>query len=369
MRKKSILVLLCFVLFISACGKKEENISSDDSSRDELGYVQTGEGLLYRYQVPGLYTRLEYYDYGSNTYMPLCVRANCTHDTEECAAVRLGNTSTIGRLGGKWYYLKQQEGFTYCFYSCDLDGQNEQKLGEIGHTGGRIYLYFDNSCVYTTNEPVFNEETGQWDYERFTGGLYQYHFDTKKEEALQPVLENGSYELCGEYENRLLFYCREKEGADLILKMLDMETGEVTEPLGKTDLYIGCVLSGNLFAYAVKENNAYSVKVLDLDTGKTETALEGLEAFPSLYWGTEIRLLTVTDEDDNRKMTYQYLGSGEYELVRTEPADPYYGIAEIKNGQVLADYMIETDPAESRLAHMSLEDFLAGKTNWTILEY
>ena len=105
MRKKSILVLLCFVLFISACGKKEENISSGDSSRDERGYVQTGEGLLYRYQVPGLYTRLEYYDYGSNTYMPLCVRANCTHDTEECAAVRLGNTSTIGRLGGKWYYF------------------------------------------------------------------------------------------------------------------------------------------------------------------------------------------------------------------------------------------------------------------------
>ncbi len=172
----------------------------------------------------------------------------------------------------------------------------------------------------------------------------------------------------GEYENRLLFYCREKEGADRILKMLDMETGEVTEPLGKTDLYIGCELNGNLFAYAVKEKDAYSVKVLDLDTGKLDTVLEGLEAFPDLYWGTEIKLLTFTNEEDNKKRTYQYLGSGKYELVRTEAADPYYRIAEIKKDKVLVDYTVDQDPARSQLATMSLKDFLEGNDNWVFLK-
>lgn len=69
-------------------------------------------------------SKMEYFDYGTESYRPLCSNVNCLHNDEECFAVYLDQNATVlGRIGNKWYYHMWLENGTGIFCSCDLDGK------------------------------------------------------------------------------------------------------------------------------------------------------------------------------------------------------------------------------------------------------
>ena len=369
MQKKLIVMLLCVCFLFCGCGSVKEKVKGKAAySHDEFGYVQMEDGFLYKKYKPREYTILEYYEYESGAYLPLCSRVNCTHDTETCTAVRLGNNAeTIGRLGDKWYYLLW-EGWSYGFYSADLDGQNEQKIGSIDHTTGRVHIFFDNSCVYTAEEPVFDEETEQWSFDHWFAGLYQFHFDTEEEELLQPVVEDGSYEVLGKYENQLLYYYTESKDEPFVLRALNLETGDVTEPLGKTEVHIGDRLSENYFIYRILKGNSFQIMELNLETGEQKEIMAGKNMSQSFFWSQNLKLITLFDQDGNYEM-YQYLDTEEVKQIRKGTYDPYYTVIEALDDRVILNVYMNKEIAENVLAEISREDFLSGKDNWTLLEY
>lgn len=85
------------------------------------GRCFTQEGMVY--QNPWT-SKMEYFDYGTESYRPLCSNVNCLHNDEECFAVYLDQNATVlGRIGNNWYYHMWLENGTGIFCSCDLDGK------------------------------------------------------------------------------------------------------------------------------------------------------------------------------------------------------------------------------------------------------
>ena len=297
--KKGILLLSVFLLF-SGCGKGQEGTTVTES-RLIVGCTFTEEGILYNNPNPPFRGKAEYLDYQTGAYMPLCDKVNCLHDNKECFAVYLGKASNIGRIGDKWYYLmfsfeEEMPGF----YSCDLNGQNERKIGNFEHSGLRTCLFFDDSCVTATRTPLLDAESGEWDADHSVSAVYQYHFDTGEEALLRPEIEDGYYEIYGKYGDQLV--CREikKEGYG-ILEVLDLETGTIYEA-------------------------------------------------------------------GNRYKTYQYLEDGTCKLIREEDDSTYRNVFVVRDELVIGESYSDME-AQFRMAVQKKDDYLAGKNNWTVLEY
>lgn len=152
MNLRKLSFVLCIGLLLFGCGKQEKNTAMTES-RQIAAHTFMEDGFIYSNTNPPRKGKAEYYDYQTGIFMPLCDQANCLHDSQECTAVHLGNASTIGRLGDRWYYLMFSETDSVpAFYSCDLNGQNEKKIGLFPHSQTGPSLYFDNSCVMVIND-------------------------------------------------------------------------------------------------------------------------------------------------------------------------------------------------------------------------
>ena len=83
--KRSLTVLLIICFLFSGCKKNKEE-SGVKESKWWAGRCFTQEGLVY--QNPAT-RKMEYFDYGTKSYGPLCGSVNCLHNDEECMAVYL----------------------------------------------------------------------------------------------------------------------------------------------------------------------------------------------------------------------------------------------------------------------------------------
>ena len=133
MKKKAVLVLLCLILSLSACGK-EARVLDQNAPFTEGNCTYLEEGLIYRLMLKNAV----YYEYDTGTYMPLCAKANCRHDGPDCTAVYFADTSRIGRLGNKWYrFLFAGEVFAGEYStemgSYEVDGGNEKTVADFPH--------------------------------------------------------------------------------------------------------------------------------------------------------------------------------------------------------------------------------------------
>ncbi|WP_283230579.1 hypothetical protein [Fusibacillus kribbianus] len=370
MRKKRLTAVFMFCLLLSGCGKSVEQTGAEGSVQ-WANYTFTEEGILH--QNNSYKGKLGYFDYQTKSYRPLCGRVNCQHDSQECPSVYLGGTNAMGRIGNKWYYLmasEKNDGIPE-FRCCDLDGQNEMVIGEFPHYCSYMELFFENSCVMATRDPVFDEKTGEIT-DQEVSGIYRYDFDTGKEELLCPEIkgEGENYVLYGRYENLLAY--EERIGKKRLLRVMDLETKTITEPFGNSDVFSGRVNDRYLVCH-VFENDVYKVIEMDLDSGEEKLVLDGLDHAASICWSPELKLLTIIDDTAGELyyQTYRYLDNGTCEVVREGGSNTYFRPITIKENLIVGQYEMngEQEKKGFELAVMNKDDFLAGKNNWTILEY
>ena len=90
------------LIALSGCGKKTS--VSESRERDSWGFLNwtfTADGVLYRNQNPPRNGKAEYYDALSQSYFPLCGRANCLHKDDTCSAVHLNKAELLGQCGDR----------------------------------------------------------------------------------------------------------------------------------------------------------------------------------------------------------------------------------------------------------------------------
>ena len=119
--------------------EKEKEISSIDHSIQRGNFCYTEEGLVYtRPNTPNERGKMDYLDYETGSYYPLCAKVNCRHNGSDCTAVHFAEQPAIGRLGDKWYRFKLLDGGKTEICSCDLDGGNEKTI--FGFYSGYFFI-------------------------------------------------------------------------------------------------------------------------------------------------------------------------------------------------------------------------------------
>ena len=111
---------------------------------------------------------------------------------------------------------------------------------------------------------------------------------------------------------------------------------------------------------------------IDLKTGEWEKILiNGKEQSAHVFWSPEMKILTVSDDDHGlgelRYERYLYSEDGSLEFIGKGGEDTYMELVTVKNDLVVGKIYRENILFD--LVKMDKEDFLAGKTNWTVLEY
>ena len=367
---------IAVILFVSVillggvgCGKKEV-IQDASGSYWDVNACYTEDGILY--SDPFSEDRVVcFFDYETKEYFPLCAKSNCLHDSEECTAYRLwGEVVTMGQLGDKWYRIAIDGDFNGAFYSMDLDGENERQIGPFSQFPfspiGKS-LFYENECILATKEADFDPETGE--ILGITSGIYCYHLDSGEAENLCPDItsEEGAqaYEIWGMYDNTLVYLQQDlRPGQEShVLKLMNLETKEISEPLG--DVYVYNVnMNGSVMACNVQDGDGVRILEYDMVTGEAAEIAE-LPQSALLFWSPELKLYSVMEKTDDtfHFQTYQHK-DGESVLIREGGEEEYFlPIA------VHEDLVIGQTGEVGEMAYMETEDFLSGKTNWTIWEY
>ncbi len=365
MIRKKVCVLLGFLLISCAgCGGPGEMGPSGQMSVYDGNLCFTEEGVVYQDPAPGALTG--YFDYKTRSCLPLCANSNCLHDSEECLAVYLNeHAGFIGRIGDQWYYhvAEWEEGIGG-FHCCDLDGGNDKIVGHFPHwKGDGLVLFYDQVCVLDTWDVQYDEAD-----EEVTGnisGIYRFHLDTGECETLCPEreTENGpAYRLCGKYGNDLFYTVREGERS--VLKQMDLETKEVTEPFGN-GYSIGAEMEGNyLLCWSWKPKPR--LIEWNLETGE-QTEIPEPEG--DSFWSDDLKVITKSSPEfsDERFWTYRYQDDGTCELIRQGERDEEIFLPIAKKGSLILGRMIGQTGGYGVLAYMEEEDFLAGNSNWTVV--
>ncbi len=333
-------------------------VASDISSEWRVNMCFTQDGILFKNPITGL---MEYYDYNTDYYQLLCAKPNCTHNTEDCEAVYLAQKAyLIGRAGDRWAYYSEDDDLNGSFYSCKLDGTDEKKLGEFHHQGGSTtssrVIFYDSACIMATGEDKFEEETGEW-IGTFSG-IYQYDLETGEERILCEEKEymRPAYCIYGVYGHQLIY--TEWDGEKNVLKVLDLENGK-QEILVEEEHVITAAVSEPYVVCSTQNGQDYKLHKISLNTDeRTEIDIQGTAG--GIFWTNELKIYTVYDN----MTTYVYSYREEdhtTELIRKTVSTSDFTPYKMVNGMLIGQI-------ENKMAAMSLEDYLNGDRNWSVLE-
>ena len=370
MKRIAVILFVSVILLGGAGCVKKEVIQDASGSYWDVNACYTEGGILYF--DPHSEERLVcFFDYETKEYFPLCAKSNCLHDSEECTAYRLwGEVVAMGQLGDKWYRISCDGDFNGTFYSMDLDGENERQIGPFSQFPFSPFgksLFYGNECILATKGADFDPETGE--VLGITSGIYCYHLDSGEAENLCPDItsEEGAqaYEIWGMYDNTLVYIQWDSRSGQKsrVLKLMDLETKEISEPLGDVYVY-NMDMNGSVMACNVQDGDGVRILEYDMVTGEA-AEVAGFPQGASLFWSPELKLCDVTEGrgDEFRFQMYRYK-DGESVLIREGGEEEYFlPIA------VHEDIVIGQAGENWEMAYMETEDFLSGKTNWTIWEY
>lgn len=381
-RLAGVILLSAVCINVSGCGKETEKGSDFTVYHDSAGYME--DGMVYQDYDAGL---TKYLDYATGEYYPLCARPNCFHDSGECAAhVLCEEAKFMGRLGDKWYYYREWDTEAE-FHSCDLDGGNDRvikvyPLEETEEDGYKNWgwqtawgnvLFQDGNCFAAMSTDNMEEDPnnpGAASGVSANSVLYRYDLETGEREALCPMktMRIPCYTLWGIYKNQLIYseLLNDGEGEKWVsgLRTLDLETKEITD-LGifaREVLNPGYV-SGNLLLYNEPEGDESRLMEYNLETGEKRMIYEGGGFY--IIWEPELKTFHVqSPEDEETEWIYQYTEEGECKLLYKDVVFEPLGLG----GDLLVGWVEGGEQQPYRRAVLKKEDFLAGKTNWTVIE-
>ncbi len=356
----ALLIIMC--ICIIACKKEETTANMTSSSISEwvLDHCYTEEGILFHRS--SINEKLEYYDFKTNTYMPLCAKTNCPHNSVDCTAIELyQKVAFMGRIGDKWYYFVPFDmGGGGIFHSCDLDGENDKQIGEFLHEelgiNGKC-LFYDNVCVLATCDVEFDEETGTGI--NTVSGIYRYHLDSGEAEVLCQEREamRPTYSIFGKYADQLIY--TEWDGEQYHLKKLDLNSKDNKTLLEEKAIW-GCEVNGNLLACNVVMDGTSELIEVDLETGE-QTKVFGPEFARIHLWNKNWKFFSVYDEEKDYYEMYRYtVEEGCVSIRKGRTKDEF--VPYVVNGERVIGQC-----GQLGLGYMSKEDFLNGSNDWFII--
>lgn len=372
--KYTVAVIIMIMLLLSSCGRAEDDNSYDVTSIYSYGYCWMEDGILiYTSGDDGL---AMFYDLSSGEYMPVCAKANCLHNDSDCFAVYLyENVDIVGRIDDKWYYVAS--GADGDIYSCDLDGSNEKLIGSLGHGEGwdsnTVSIFYDHYLITATCDDEYDETTYEWISS--VSAIYRYDLDTGKAQLLCDEIDylRPSYCLLGMIDSKIVY--TEYDGEKDVLRLTDLDTGETEQPLGDTYVFNALMKNDNVFYVLVDETGENGFYAYDLESGENTLISYGINT-SMIFWEEDIKLLCISEETDLRDddglvvynvKIYSYEGSaGElmllYESYTDESGEYFWPLC--TNGD---DLIGTLNGSTDVLYSVSTEDYLAGKSTWTLL--
>lgn len=205
----------------------------------EENQVWKGEVLVANQHLFACSDLIYYANLEKGISQPLCSIPDCLHNTEDCMA-QFSFTfmhQFLYCFDGK-LYVGGSEGNDLCFYRCDIDGSNHEKVSAVSMDGelGLTNFYVHDSCVYITtvipdNSKVKVLENGFMTDAPSTAELWCYDLETLQFEHIY-TFSQVAYQI-----NLNVRYIRdgkcyyEYAGQELPQEELyDLETGEIIDP-------------------------------------------------------------------------------------------------------------------------------------------
>ncbi len=342
-----LLLLLAIPSYFTKMNKISVDMSTISSQEFEENQAWIGGVLLanqHAYTCNGLiyYTNLE-----KGISQPLCSIPDCLHNSDECMA--FFSTSFAEEFlycfEGKLYAGGSDANNSLCFYRCDLDGSNHEKIAEVPVDGAVdiANCYVDGSDVYIAvilkdNSDVKVMENGFMTDAPAVGEIWCFHSETHEFKRIYSFSENA-YQV-----NLNIRYIRDEKcyyeycGQEVPMEQVyDVETGEALdsdyekyefEEVGTIDLntgkreimeryrmgdYIGC--KDGLYYY-YDEAESGDIRVEDYENG-SEKKIHISEMEGENYWNCSIFLtgngLVVNEQewmaDTGRMLFYDWNGN------------------------------------------------------------
>ena len=167
----------------------------------------------------------------------------------------------------------------------------------------------------------------------------------------------------------------DEEGVEYRLKIMDLETGTVTEPLENMLFWpvSSYAMDGDTLVCNAQEGESGKVIELHVESGEWKEIPKEQEGWAKIFWTEELKLLTFREKTKGEgiRKTYQYGEDGEAVLVREDGEYPWFQPLSIADDLLVGQYgegLVSRDDG-FELATISIEDYLAGKNNFSLLKY
>ncbi len=286
----AMLVLVLSMILTVGCKEKGTSIDIKDDNLDvsqtyfKSHQVAKGEKGYYFFGDYGNY--ILYFDEVTKETIPLCSKAECVHDDEECMAYVKGSQFDfkIYYYSGKLYWLTNENGMVKLM-ECMADGSSRKIVGELYaynddanevdlmFAGG--YMYFsENGAALTDSERVVKlnrmsltdgstenvyeytginaavqnikaysqkvyftvmavERTGEKTFESKGKGMYAYDTETK---TIEMVVDDSVKDYCIDTKNKALYYYVYNKGLYVSKDGKTEQIHKATEQTGFCDL-------------------------------------------------------------------------------------------------------------------------------------
>ena len=322
--KRLIFCILICCLLLHGCGKTDPNmweqapIPFDQRSFGNMGFLETDfADYCVMWPETGNLAFIHVAPKGSDTFVPLCSKPNCTHDTSDCHAACIPGGG-LGYCGQRLYTIDDNGG--YGVVSMRPDGTDRQSEGKIpdpvhsdGTQGGSYQFTFHEKWLLILYDPSENLPLEE-QVERFyvmdlqTGAMQEpfQGFFTEKVSIGGIICPVGS----------LIYaeaYFRDDSGAvENWWISMDMETGTVKKLLA-CENPVPFQVEDGVFYYQLPGG---SFMEYDLKTGKTtDRGLPVPEAVGSMKIDGDL-IYTFTNDGSLEKSDFtMYFLNRDYEVL------------------------------------------------------
>lgn len=300
----ALLVMFCLSICLGGCAKKpgpSAGLSAEASG--EAGIMGNGEvpgGRLMELGGGNGQPALVYFDYAEKTFVPICARADCTHEPGDmnCPANILAeNLCGYCVYQGQLWYLKESfEGrlhlsdpVTIMLCRADLTGENAEVLytwqmkpdyASVLYDG---YFYvIDAPYIYDENSQFIGYESQMIRVDLETGEITEIEAKEETQESL--------YHILGAWEGKLYYryYSEDRYPGGAVI-CYDCETQEKERfPLREGDLFSVFLEENYLIYEVVEEGQEETVYVVDLADEEEVAGIPNEFNMAVSFYGDEI---------------------------------------------------------------------------------
>lgn len=299
--KKLFSGILILSIIISACSADTQEKENHNSKKDEIieiSNAQNSFGIYYQNNLDSGLSRVDYFDFESQSTQPLCTKSNCLHQDETCPAIELttykdGTLTSIGSNDQNIYYVftvdiikdnkdTGMKDYTPSLFlaKSDLDGNDLSIIYQAPEDQvyqGYAYIY-KNHLFYPFSGMQYLNDQKNISINSSAIQLACVDLKTKKEKVFsnkdkQDLAYTSIY---GFIDNKVYYSERtqeEKIGIDPVaIKSFDFKTEETEIEYNECLISNSRIMNNKIYGYDGSRNKYIS---LDLKTGEGADLADG----------------------------------------------------------------------------------------------